>query len=148
MSFSLSLHFFLGVESGDQCLHNSKVLSCFPGVIMSIRSFFYSLSDENFSCQLLIYSFLSVHFNIKLDLSYGRISQPTYFCPLQQTPRDLKIRWGNNFLWWGLKIFVGCGKFSWGIEIVPKVRFAMSVGHCPYHLGVWERCESPSGSKG
>ena len=28
-----------GVESGDQCLLNSKVLSCFSGVIMSIRSF-------------------------------------------------------------------------------------------------------------
>ena len=27
-------------ESGDQCLLNSKVLSCFSGVIMSIRSFF------------------------------------------------------------------------------------------------------------
>ena len=32
--------FLAGVESGDQCLHNSKVLSCFSGVIMSIRSFF------------------------------------------------------------------------------------------------------------
>ena len=40
MSFSLSLHFFAGVESGEQCLLNSKVLSCFSGVIMSIRSFF------------------------------------------------------------------------------------------------------------
>ena len=29
-----------GVESSDQCLLNSKVLSCFSGVIMSIRSFF------------------------------------------------------------------------------------------------------------
>ena len=35
--------FLAGVESGDQCLHNSKVLSCFSGVIMSIRSFFLSL---------------------------------------------------------------------------------------------------------
>ena len=32
--------FLAGVESGDQCLLNSKVLSCFSGVIMSIRSFF------------------------------------------------------------------------------------------------------------
>ena len=32
--------FLAGVESADQCLLNSKVLSCFPGVIMSIRSFF------------------------------------------------------------------------------------------------------------
>ena len=32
--------FLAGVESGDQCVHNSKVLSCFSGVIMSIRSFF------------------------------------------------------------------------------------------------------------
>ena len=31
---------FLGVESTDQCLLNSKVLSCFSGVVMSIRSFF------------------------------------------------------------------------------------------------------------
>ena len=29
-----------GVESTDQCLLNSKVLSCFSGVIISIRSFF------------------------------------------------------------------------------------------------------------
>ena len=28
------------VESGDQCLLNSEVLSCFSGVIMSIRWFF------------------------------------------------------------------------------------------------------------
>ena len=32
--------FLAGVESGDQCLLNSNVLSCFSGVIMSIRSFF------------------------------------------------------------------------------------------------------------
>ena len=32
--------FLAGVESTDQCLLNSKVLSCFSGVIMSIRSFF------------------------------------------------------------------------------------------------------------
>ena len=32
--------FLAGVESADQCLLNSKVLSCFSGVIMSIRSFF------------------------------------------------------------------------------------------------------------
>ena len=32
--------FLAGVESADQCLLNSKVLSCFYGVIMSIRSFF------------------------------------------------------------------------------------------------------------
>ena len=30
--------FLAGVESTDQCLLNSKVLSCFSGVIMSIRS--------------------------------------------------------------------------------------------------------------
>ena len=34
--------FLAGVESADQCLLNSKVLSCFSGVIMSIRSFFLS----------------------------------------------------------------------------------------------------------
>ena len=44
MSFSLLLHFLLVFESGDQCLLNSKVLSCFSGVIMSIiRSFFLLL---------------------------------------------------------------------------------------------------------
>ena len=32
--------FHASVESTDQCLLNSKVLSCFSGVIMSIRSFF------------------------------------------------------------------------------------------------------------
>ena len=32
--------FLAGVESADQCLLNSKVLSCFSGVMMSIRSFF------------------------------------------------------------------------------------------------------------
>ena len=32
--------FIAGAESGDQCLNNSKVLSCFFGVIMSIRSVF------------------------------------------------------------------------------------------------------------
>ena len=35
----VSLNSFLaGVESGDQCLLNSDVLSCFSGVILSIRS--------------------------------------------------------------------------------------------------------------
>ena len=32
--------FLASVESADQCMLNSKVLSCFSGVIMSIRSFF------------------------------------------------------------------------------------------------------------
>ena len=32
--------FLAGVESADKCLLNSKVLSCFSGVIVSIRSFF------------------------------------------------------------------------------------------------------------
>ena len=32
--------FLAGVESVDQCLLNSEVLSCFSGVIMSIRSSF------------------------------------------------------------------------------------------------------------
>ena len=29
--------FLASVEFGDQCLFNSVVLSCFPGVIMSVR---------------------------------------------------------------------------------------------------------------
>ena len=36
--------FLAGVESADQCLLNSKVLSCFSGVTVSITSFFL-LSD-------------------------------------------------------------------------------------------------------
>ena len=32
--------FLAGVKSGDQCLLNSKVLSCLSGIIMSISSFF------------------------------------------------------------------------------------------------------------
>ena len=47
MSFSLLLH--AGVESGDQCLLNSEVLSYFSGVIMSIRSFSYSIKVRFFS---------------------------------------------------------------------------------------------------
>ena len=34
--------FLADVESADQCFLNSKVLSCFSGVVMSIRSFFLS----------------------------------------------------------------------------------------------------------
>ena len=37
--------FLAGVESTDQCLLNSKVLSCFSGVIMSKRSFFYYFKE-------------------------------------------------------------------------------------------------------
>ena len=37
--------FLASVESGDQCLLSSKVLSCFSGVIMSIRSFFSILKS-------------------------------------------------------------------------------------------------------
>ena len=45
--------FLAGVESTDQCLLNSKVLSCFSGVIMSIRSFFYLVHLDHFSDQVL-----------------------------------------------------------------------------------------------
>ena len=41
----ISTSFLAGVESTDQCLFNSKVLSCFSGVIMSIRSFFLFLGE-------------------------------------------------------------------------------------------------------
>ena len=44
--------FLAGVESTDQCLLNSKVLSCFYGVIMSIRSFFLLLSASSHIYQL------------------------------------------------------------------------------------------------
>ena len=40
MSVSFFTSFLAGVESGDQGLLNSDVLSCFSGVIMNIRSFF------------------------------------------------------------------------------------------------------------
>ena len=40
--------FPVSVESADQCLLNSKVLSCFSGVIMSIRSFFYLIGHSLF----------------------------------------------------------------------------------------------------
>ena len=39
------ISFFDSVESTDQCLLNSKVLFCFSGVIMSIRSFFLWLFE-------------------------------------------------------------------------------------------------------
>ena len=46
--------FLAGVESGDQCLLNSKVLSCFSGVIVSIRSFFlFWLPNFGFKRSLL-----------------------------------------------------------------------------------------------
>ena len=32
--------FLVSVESGDQCLFNSEILSCSSGVILSIRSYF------------------------------------------------------------------------------------------------------------
>ena len=35
--------FLAGVESADQCWLSSKVLSCFSGVIMSVRSFLSNL---------------------------------------------------------------------------------------------------------
>ena len=38
MTFSLLLHFLVGIESGDLCLLNSEVLPCFSGVITSIKS--------------------------------------------------------------------------------------------------------------
>ena len=39
--------FLAGVESADQCLLNSKVLSCFSRVLMSIRSFFLFSTIHN-----------------------------------------------------------------------------------------------------
>ena len=62
--------FLAGVESADQCLLNCKVLSCFSGVIMSIRSFFLLTNRQELQVhdQRLIYlasesgiSSLSVH---------------------------------------------------------------------------------------
>ena len=52
MSFHYQSSFLAGVEFADQCLINSKVLSCFSGVIMSIRSFFSALSVQSSSLML------------------------------------------------------------------------------------------------
>ena len=41
--------FLAGVQSANQCLLDSKVLSCFSGVIMSIRSFFLLALDTSVS---------------------------------------------------------------------------------------------------
>ena len=46
-SVYLIFQFLSSVESADQCLLNSKVLSCFSGVIMSIRSFFLLLLSSS-----------------------------------------------------------------------------------------------------
>ena len=46
----ITTSFLASVESKDQCLLNSKVLSCFSGVIMSIRSFFSIYTIEISLC--------------------------------------------------------------------------------------------------
>ena len=46
MSFSFVTSFLAGVESGEQFLLNSEVFSCFSGVKMSIRSFFYWIANN------------------------------------------------------------------------------------------------------
>ena len=46
----ITTSFLASVESTDQCLLNSKVLSCFSGVIMSIRSFFSIYTIEISFC--------------------------------------------------------------------------------------------------
>ena len=52
--------FLAGVESADQSLLNSKVLSCFSGVIMSIRLFFLLGSKEVLLLAKNLNLFLSV----------------------------------------------------------------------------------------
>ena len=57
--------FLAGVESADQCLLNSKVLSCFSGVIMSIRSFFLflwmnSLTHLEYDCYIFVVTMVNI----------------------------------------------------------------------------------------
>ena len=54
--------FLAGVDSGEQCLLNSTVLSCFSGAIMSIRSFF-SMYGNFFRLNLM--SYISITFDIQ-----------------------------------------------------------------------------------
>ena len=66
--------FLAGVESADQCLLNSKVLSCFSGVIMSIRSFFsiYNLIEKNPShAGIIQYVYLSMSCASGIHLPIG-----------------------------------------------------------------------------
>ena len=64
--------FLAGVESADQCLLNSKVLSCFSGVIMSMRSFF-----------LLCYKSIMTIFPSGTGVSVTReVFQPTKETPI------------------------------------------------------------------
>ena len=44
--------FLAGVESGDQCLLNSEVLSCFSGIIMSVRSFSLFVTELSLEASL------------------------------------------------------------------------------------------------
>ena len=56
--------FLAGVKSEDQCLLNFKILSCFSGVIMSIRSFFLcslSLCIFNWTCLRAYFTHLFVN---------------------------------------------------------------------------------------
>ena len=63
--------FLAGVESTDQCLLNSKVLSCFSGVIMSIRSFFLLFQrDYNFIPCFICFAAQLVVLGSQLDNKY------------------------------------------------------------------------------
>ena len=74
--------FLAGVESADQCLHNSKVLSCFSGVIMSIRSFFLL---SNFSplvpSKMRVFRGFLISLSIKLKFGAGdsKLDADSYF---------------------------------------------------------------------
>ena len=60
--------FLAGVESADQCLLNSKVLSCFTGVIMSIRSFFLLCQFIDALC--LCRDLYGIAYNIRQDTDW------------------------------------------------------------------------------
>ena len=69
--------FLAGVESTDQCLLNSEVLSCFSGVIISMRSFFLLYSEIPQECNLH-YNFRRSNVYEPNAISTNRFSH-TYF---------------------------------------------------------------------
>ena len=71
-------------ESTDQCLLNSKVLSCFSGVIMSIRSFFSILHGKEMQNHLF-------EFNIHHGLQESQRSIPNSASRVSDVPIQAQI---------------------------------------------------------
>ena len=80
--------FLAGVESTDQCLLNSKVLPCFSGVIISIRSFFL-LNELNNSDNLKDGSPSTTLF------TYHMTDDKDFTCFEPQTPQYRKLKNGE-----------------------------------------------------